>query len=556
MGEMTVKKIFVWDKFFDIGGAGFESIGEFLHNNKKVDLKNEKVLYSLLRTATLCNDSWIEKKETGKEYRIIGSPTEAALLIMAAKAGIFKEDLKLSRIEELLFTSERKLMSVLYKENSEGYVYAKGALEVLLKKCKFIQKENKIISLKNSEREKILAINKNLTTNSFRTIALAYKKTNSFGKDSLEEQLVFLGIAGMEDPPREEVKDSIKLCRTAGIKIKMITGDAKETAISIAKQVGLFGEIIDGDELDKLSDNELLSVVNKIVIFARVRPEHKLRIVKALKQNGEIVTMTGDGENDAPALKEAHIGVAMGKNGTAVSREASDLVLKDDNFATIVSAISEGRTIFNNIRKFVTYQLSCNYAELLIIFLGVLLGLPLPLLALQILFMNLVTDDLPAITLGFNPPSRDEMKMKPRKKSNILNKQLFILLSIAGLIMAFATLGTFYYTFKILNQDISVARTTALVTLIFFEIANAFNFRSFKYPVYKLPLFANKYLIYASAISILATVLIIYTPLNTIFETVPISLSYWIFAFVTALSVIVIFDVLKIISKKRFLIKD
>lgn len=557
-GEMTVKKLFCDDKLLDISGAGYEASGEFSHNNKKIeilpDFSNPSALTLLIKTAILCNDSKIERKGTDKEYGFIGTPTEVALLIMAAKANIFREDLKFERIEEIPFSSERKMMSVLCKENSKNYVYSKGATEILLEKCDYIQKNGRIIRFDKKEKEKILAINRKLTLNSFRTLALAYKNVSSFNKDNFEENLIFLGIAAIEDSPREEVKKSLDLCKTAGIKVKMITGDDKETAIAIAKQIGMphsADKVITGAELDKLTDYELSKIVNQTVIFARVRPEHKLRIVKALKQNNEIVTMTGDGVNDAPALKEAHIGIAMGKKGTDVSREAADLTLKDDNFATIVSAITEGRTIFSNMRKFITYQLSCNYAELLIIFLGILIGLPLPLLALQILFMNLVTDDLPAITLGFNPPSYDVMKTPPRKKSHILNKQLLILLVVAGTVMALATLGVFYYILKVLNQDIVIARTGALITLIFFEISNAFNFRSFRYGVHKLPLFANKYLVYASLASILATILIVYTPINKIFGTVPVSLYYWLFGFAISLLIIIVFDVLKIINEKK-----
>ncbi|MCL6500959.1 MAG: HAD-IC family P-type ATPase, partial [Candidatus Pacearchaeota archaeon] len=386
---------------------------------------------------------------------------------------------------------------------------------------------------------------KKFTTKRFRVLALAYKEAMSSEKGQFEKELIFLGLVALEDPPREEVARALETCEQAGINVKMITGDNRETAVQVAKEIGLRGKVLTGEELDKLTDDELSKIVTEVVIFARVRPEHKLRIVRALKQNNEIVAMTGDGVNDAPALKEAHVGIAMGKGGTDVSREASDLILKDDNFATIVSAVSEGRTIFNNIRKFVTYQLSCNYAELFIIFFGILIGLPLPLLALQILFMNLVTDDLPAITLGFNPPSKDVMITKPRKKPNILNKQLIKLLAVAGATMGIATLGTFYFTLNVLKQDLATARTIALVTLIAFEIANAFNFRSFRYPAHKLPLFANKYLVYASVLSILATLLIIYTPLNRIFETVPISGYYFAVAFVISMTIIIVFDVWK-----------
>ncbi|PIU02511.1 MAG: hypothetical protein COT55_03170, partial [Candidatus Diapherotrites archaeon CG09_land_8_20_14_0_10_32_12] len=252
------------------------------------------------------------------------------------------------------------------EENGENYVYVKGAPEILLKKCKFIYKNKKLAELDGHEKQKILDINKGLTLGSYRSLALAYKKTKSSDKTGFEENLVFLGIVGLEDPPREEIKETLELCKTAGIKVKMVTGDDKNTALAIAKQIGFEGGVLEGEEIDKLTDDEFMQVAKDVVIFARVKPEHKLRIVKALKQNGEIVTMTGDGVNDAPALKEAHIGVAMGKNGTDVSRDAADLTLKDDNFSTIVSAISEGRTVFNNIRKFLTYQLSCNYAELMI----------------------------------------------------------------------------------------------------------------------------------------------------------------------------------------------
>ncbi|MCX8193883.1 MAG: cation-transporting P-type ATPase [Candidatus Pacearchaeota archaeon] len=553
-GEMTVKKVFCDDLLFDISGAGYSASGEFLYNNRKIG-RMSQTLQLLLKTAVLCNDAIIERKGTDREYSFIGTPTETALLIMAAKAGVFKEDLDYERLEEIPFSSERKMMSVLCKENSKNYVYSKGATEILLEKCSYVQKNNEVIRIGEKEKRHILAINKKLTLNGFRTLALAYKKANSTNKNSFEEDLVFLGIAAIEDPPREEVKSALELCKTAGIKVKMITGDDKETAITIAKQIDMpcsRDKVITGQEIDKLTDDELSKIVNQIVIFARVRPEHKLRIVKALKQNNEVVTMTGDGVNDAPALKEAHIGIAMGKKGTDVSREAADLTLKDDNFSTIVSAIIEGRTVFNNVRKFTTYQLSCNYAELAIIFVGILIGLPLPLLALQILFMNLVTDDLPAITLGFNPPSHDVMKTPPRKKSQIINKQLFILLSVAGIIMAAGTLGVFYYALKVLDKDIVTARTSALITLIFFEIANAFNFRSFRYGVHKLPLFANKYLVYASLVSILATIAIIYIPsLSNIFETAPIDLYHWLFAFVISLSVIIVFDILKIINQKK-----
>ncbi|MFH1291108.1 MAG: cation-transporting P-type ATPase [archaeon] len=545
-GEMTAREIFCDNKIFKVSGEGYEATGDFLYNQEKIDIKKNNSLSLLLKAGTLCNDSKIERKGMDNEYDLRGTPTEGALLIASAKAGIFTEDLNFIRKRELPFNSERKIMSVEVKEKNGNYIYVKGAPEILLENCKFIQRENGIFTLREKDKKLIVKTSEELTSKSLRTLAIAYKKSSS-NKDSLEKELIFLGLVGMEDPPRKEVRESIELCYAAGVNVKMITGDNKETAIAIAKQINLKkGRVVVGKEIDRFSDDDLVRIVKTAVIFARVRPEHKLRIVKALKQNGEIVTMTGDGVNDAPALKEAHIGVAMGLGGTDVTREVADLTLKDNNFATMVSAIREGRTIFNNIQKFVTYQLSCNYAELLIIFLGILLGLPLPLLALQILFMNLVTDNLPAITLGFNPSSQDVMESKPRKKSEILDKKLIILILIAGTIMGLVALGVFYFVLNVLKQELVIARTTALVTLIFFEIANAFNFRSFRKRVLNRSPFTNKPLIYASVISILATLLIIYSPLNIAFETAPIGAFNFLLAFVASLSIIVVFDILKV----------
>jgi len=556
-GEMTVRKIFTDNRIFEVTGVGYEGEGGFLLNKRKVDIKNETTLNLILKTAVLCNDASIQRSGEDKIYNIIGMPTEAALLVMSAKAEIFREDFFNKRFEEIIFTSERKMMSILIKEKKECIVYSKGALEFLLKKCKYIERNNGMFRLLERDKKRILNEFKKITSESLRTIAFAYKKTCCTNREHLEEDLVFLGFAGMEDPPREEIKEAIKNCKKAGISVKMITGDNKKTALSIAREIGLQkGKIIEGEELDKITDKELQKIVNNISIFARVRPEHKLRIVKALKENGEIVTMTGDGVNDSPALKAAHIGVAMGKNGTDVSRSVADLTLKDDNFATIVYAIKEGRTIFNNIKKFVSYQLSCNYAELAILFVGVLLspilGWPIPvLLALHILFMNIVTDNLPAITLGFNKSSPDIMKEKPRKNKNILNKNLIILFVFAGTLMALFSLGTFWFTFSVLGQSIEYARTTTLVSLILLEIVGAFNFRSFRKMVLNRSIIANKYLFWASLISIIATILIIYTPINKIFETVPISLVDWVIALVFVFVLIIIFDVLKKINKKK-----
>lgn len=554
-GEMTAKKVFAGGTIYEITGTGFEAEGSFIYKDHQIDIKNHNLLQKLLLVAVLCNDARIEKTKEGKEYRISGSSTEGALLIMAAKAGIFSQDFKFIKEEETLFNSKRKMMSVLGKLDTQNLVFAKGAPEVLLQKCNSLQLANQTIALNNKEKELILGKNTEITKEGFRTLALAYKPADSGSKRYSENNLIFLGLVALEDPPREEVAFSIKTCQQAGIEVKMITGDNKETAQAIAQQIGLNGEILEGYQLDKLSDEDLFKVINTIAIFARVNPEHKLRIVKVLKAQGEIVTMTGDGVNDAPALKEAHIGVAMGINGTDVARSVADLTLRDNNFATIVYAIKEGRTIFSNIRKLVTYELSCNFAELITIFVGVILAVYLgwqtPIfLALQILFMNLVTDNLPSLTMGFNPASADIMREKPRRNQEILNKNLFSLVLFSGSLMALITLAAYYLTFNIFGQSTEVARTTALATLILLEIANAFNFRSFRYKSLTRSPLTNKPLFYASIISIVATIFIIYSSANKLFDATPIALPNWILAMASALIFILIFDVLKELRNK------
>jgi len=549
-GQMTVKKILIGKNIIDVSGAGYEGNGDFVCKNKKITPENHPGLGLLLKTAVLCNDSRIERKGNDKEFNAFGSPTESSLLVLASKADMYKEDIKAKRVEELPFSSERKMMSVLVNEGKKNYVYSKGAPEMVLKKCKYIMSNNRIIKLKDKERNKILSATHQLASQSFRTLALAYKASKASSIKQLEENLVFLGILGMDDPPREEVKESIELCSTAGIKVKMITGDKKETAKAIAEQIGLKGDIIVGEDLDELTDDELSKVIDNIAIFARVRPEHKLRIVSVLKQKGEIVTMTGDGVNDAPALKEAHIGVAMGKNGTDVSRASADLILKDDHFSTIVDAVKEGRTIFSNIQKFSAYQISINVAQTGMVLLSVMLGLPLPLVAIQILLMNIISDEITAITLAFNPYSKDVMNVKPRKKTQLINKSLFIMIIIAGLVMTAGALFMFHYTHIIKGESVTTARTAVFVVMTFFAIANAFNFRSFRKPVPKLDLTANKYLVLASLGSLIVSFVAVYTPMNKIFEMSPISASFWASAIIISLSVIMVLDFLKLVNQK------
>jgi Ca2+-transporting ATPase len=554
-GEMTVKKIATFGNVYDVTGVGYEAKGEIKEKGVRINVEKHIPLHYLLTTAVLCNDSNIERLGDDALYKVAGTSTEGALLILGAKNHIFKEDFNEERTEEIPFNSDRKMMSISYRDHHEHIVHAKGAPEIILQKCTHIQTDSGITPLTELEKKQIISINNEMTSAAFRTLAFAYKIDKNHHENYTENNLVYLGLVAMEDPPREEAREAIKLCKHGGIKVKMITGDNKETAQAIANQIDIKGAAIDGKNLDYLSDEELKKQVNNIAIFARVKPEHKLRIVKALKDNGEIVTMTGDGVNDAPALKEAHIGVAMGKNGTDVSRSVADITLKDDNFATIVVAIKEGRTIFNNIRKFITYQLSCNLSDIIVLFFGVLLG-PLfgwyvPVItALQVLFMNIATDNIPAITLGFTPSSMDIMKEKPRKKAELLSGELIRVIIFNGSSMAAISIGVLFFTYNVINHNPDVARTTALVSMIIMQIANAFNFRSFRFRAINTGVFINKFLVYASVISLIATFGVVYTPLRHIFETTPIEFESWIIAIFSGITILFIVDIFKIVNNK------
>lgn len=558
-GEMTVKKMFAGDRVYEVTGEGYNINGEFLKDGKPYEMSKEPFFKHLFNNFVLCNDAEIEPSGENGEVTYIGSPTETAILVLGAKAGMNKQDFHYKKICEIPFSSERKTMSAVYHVDKEKIIYTKGAIEFLLPRCSHIQKRDGIFRLTKKEKEKILEVSKNMSLGALRTIGFAYKNTEKNFDCDLEEKLIFSGFVAMKDPPREEVKDAIIKCKLAGIDVKMITGDNKETALAIAREVGLKGEVIEGKDLDNYTDTELESIISSISIFARVNPEHKLRIVRALKSIGEIVTMTGDGVNDAPALKEANIGVAMGKNGTDVSRSVADLTLKDDKFSTIVHAIEEGRSIFKNIRKFVTFQLSCNFAELSILFFGVLLSpilgwQPPLLLALHILLMNILTDNMPAITLGLNSTSEDIMLEKPRRNRDILNKKLAFLLVFAGLIKMSFVLLSYYITFNLFNEGEVYSRTVALVTLIFLEIASAFDFRSFRKGVLTRSLFKNPYLFVASLISIIATMIIIYTPISIVFQTAPLHLNDWGIVLGLSFLSVIIFDGLKWINNKYDLV--
>ena len=561
--EMTVEKLYVPFRNIEVSGAGYNGNGAFFDSSSggaEISPLASPQIRMLLRTAVLCNDSEIQDAGKGLEYKIIGSLTEGALLVMASKAKLFREELesKFARIEEIPFNSERKMMSTLNRSGNGFVIHSKGALNKLLPKCTHCFDGKKVARLTNKIRQGILAKNEEFGRQGLRVIAFAYRKTGArrkFGLPKSESNLVFLGLAGMSDPPKEGVKESIAECRKAGIKVVMVTGDDKNTAISIAEKIGLLERnsiVMTGDELDRLSKPKLERIICEVAIFARVSPFHKLRIIDAYKAKGEIIAMTGDGINDAPALESAHIGVAMGISGTGVSRKAADIVLKDDNFSTIVSAIREGRLIYSNIRKFVTYQLSCNFAEVFIVVLGVILFGPamVPLLALQILFMNLVTDDLPAITLSLDMSDSDMLKETPKDpKEPLIVKKFASLIFFSGIVMGIGTLMAFASS---IPWGIDRARSIALVTLIGFELFNAVNFHSLTESVFKSDYMSNKWLTYAITASIALTALIIYVPfLNSVFGTTPLNVIDWAMGLGVSASVVVAMEFLKETNRMR-----
>jgi Ca2+-transporting ATPase len=519
-GEMTVRKIYVNDKIVEVTGVGYEGKGEFLLDGKKFDPKNIELL---LRIGCLCNNASYDGKT------IMGDPTEGALIVAAAKAGMKKEDLEneFKRIHEIPFSSERKRMTTVHLIDKKKFAYVKGAPEIILERCDYIWKDGKIEKLEKKEKEKILKVNEEMASQALRVLGFAFKELpEKFEDETAEKGLVFVGLMGMIDPPREEAKEANKKCQEAGIKTIMITGDHKLTAVAIAKEIGMLdGKVLTGEELDKLSDEEFEKIVEEVRVYARVSPEHKLRIVRALKKKGHIVAMTGDGVNDAPALKQADIGIAMGITGTDVTKEASDMVLADDNFATIVKAVEGGRGIYDNIRKFVFFLLRCNFDELGIIGIFALLGLPLPLNAAMILWINLVTDGAPAIALSMDPPEEDLMKRKPRDpKEGILHGRFAQILA-SFITQFFGTAFIFCLSYYVWKEPLKEAMTMAFMQATFQELFTVWNCRSEKRSVFRYSPLTNKYLVIAVISSFALTLMLCYVPVfQVMFGTVPLTI--------------------------------
>ncbi|MBA5850666.1 calcium-translocating P-type ATPase, PMCA-type [Clostridium sp. cel8] len=499
----------------------------------KVDSDRIPENIMLKKIFTYCNDCNFDIDKKDISDSLMGDPTETALIKAYFKdTKSFKNFLsKSSRIYTIPFDSDRKMMSVIVRDGSKEIGCVKGAPERVIKRCKYILDRGHVRILTLNERNKILRAIENMSFNALRCIAGAYKDKNLVKGKSLEDNLIFVGIAGIIDPPRKEAKDAVLKCKMAGIKPIMITGDHKNTAFAIGKELSICNsqnQVITGEELDKLSDKELMKVVEDKVIFARVTPRHKLRIVKAFKSKNKVVAMTGDGVNDAPAVKEADIGICMGISGTDVTKESSSMILLDDNFATIVSAVEEGRVIYNNIRKFIRYLLSCNLGEVLTMFLASAFNLAIPLLPIQILMVNLATDGLPAIALGVDPAEGDIMKEKPRKKNeSIFARGLTEKIVVRGSLIGTCTVFSFVLG-QYMGFGIKTARTMALATLVMSQLVHVFECRSEKHSIFEINLFSNIYLLGAISASICMILSICYIPfLQTVFHTSALNFIQW-----------------------------
>ncbi|MBM4462541.1 MAG: calcium-transporting P-type ATPase, PMR1-type [Chloroflexi bacterium] len=551
--EMTVRRAWVNGRVIDIGGAGYTLEGDFSVAGKTFDPQEDIHLQTLLRVGALCNDARLTPDDGS--WHIQGDPTEGALIVAAAKAKILQDqsNAEFPRLDELPFSAERKRMTTIHQGTKGKLAYSKGAPEIILDSCTRIYQNGEEKELSHRDKEKIMDIARGMAEDALRVLAMAYKPlSDTEPAVNAEQAMVFVGLVGMIDPPREEVKAAIKVCEEAGIKPVMITGDHKLTAVAVARELGLLKESIalSGAELDELSDQEFERIVEQVNVYARVSPAHKMRVIDALAKKGYVVAMTGDGVNDAPALKKADIGVAMGVTGTDVSKEAADMVLIDDNFASIVAAVEEGRSIFANIRKFLTYLLTDNLGTVIAMVAALLWGLPLPLAAAQILFINLLMDGAPAIALGVEPPEPGMMKRPPRNpRASIFNRYAIIYISCVGLWIGVAALSVFRWS---AGESLTKSMTLFFATLIMLRLANAFNCRSASTSVFRIGLFSNKWLVYACASSFLLMLAAIYVPfLQVALKTAPLTLGDWIVVVGVGSTVLIAVEIAKFIASWR-----
>jgi Ca2+-transporting ATPase len=558
--EMTVRRIYTAGQVFKVSGAGYVPEGEFSINNGG-PLPPTKALELMLTAAVLASDARLLNGDldSGNGWNIKGDPTEGALVVAAAKAGLQKDTLDAAnpRVHEIPFSSETKRMTTLHQTSAGLTAYAKGAPEVILDGCDYTLTENGFAPLNASGRADILTQAHEMAGEALRVLGIALKLNVTL--ETAEYGMTFLGLAGMIDPPRPEAKAAIALCTDAGIRPVMITGDHPATAQAIARELGLLrngGRVVTGAELEAMPDEQLKREVADISVYARVSPAHKLRVVTAWQSRGDIVAMTGDGVNDAPALKKADIGIAMGITGTDVTKEAAAMTLTDDNFASIVAAVEEGRGVFGNIKKYLMFLLSSNIGEIGLMAGSALLGLPLPLTAVQILFVNLATDGLPALALSVDPPEKDLMKRKPRNpRTGIFTRPVVILMLVGGIWSTIVNLGLFGWAINS-GRSIEEAMTMTFVSLVLIQFFKAYNFRSDRHSVIHQP-FANKWLNYAILWDLALLLLVIYVPfLHDAFGTYYLPWFDWLITIGLAFTIVPMIEFAKWMLRRGWFGKD
>jgi Ca2+-transporting ATPase len=570
--EMTVVRGWVSGREFDVEGGGNIAVGSFRAGGKKFQPAKNPDASLLLRGAVLCNDARLEESgetEGERTWRMIGDPTEGALVAAALKAGLTRENLEreMPRSGEIPFDSIRKRMTTIHPDalrvgsGKGGWVaLMKGAPDIVLGLCTGIRENGKELALTPAKRKAALEANQSMARGALRVLAVAYRPLprlpQSLDPDRLEQKMIFVGLLGMIDPPRPEIESAIRVARDAGLRTVMVTGDYPDTARAVAERIGLLGpgrRTLAGSELDTLSDEQLADLVGEVDVYARVSPQHKVKIVEALRSRGHVVAMTGDGVNDAPALKRADIGVAMGITGTDVSKETADMVLTDDNYASIVAAIEEGRVIYANIRKFVYYLISCNIGELLIILLSMLAGLPLPLRPIQLLWLNLVTDGAPALALGLEKAEPDIMQRPPRPaKEPVINREMLVGVAVQAVVMTAAMMGAFLYGLYRYPGNLAGAQTVAFTAIIVSELLRAFPVRSERLSIFQIGVFSNRWMLLAAGSSLLLLLAVIYVPFfDPIFSTVALGWQDWLVLLPLAMASAVAAELLKWILRQR-----
>ncbi len=538
MGEMTARKLITSESLYRVTGEGYATEGAFFVGNVEIPTAKSPSLFALLRASAACNDAELALID-GRPV-IVGDPTEGALLVAAAKGDITRGviEIEMPRLAAVPFDSDRKRMTVIRRQENHPWAFVKGAPEVILNRCILIRTDQGIRDLTESDRIRLLHANTLLADEALRVLAVAERPLDGFSFEEgrvvsdteIEKGLIFLGLVGLQDPPRAEAREAVVKCIRAGIKTVMITGDHPDTARAIGRELGILGkgdEVLVGAELDRLDDSALKERVSQVSVYARVTAEHKLRIVRAWKARGAVVAMTGDGVNDAPAIKEASIGIAMGITGTEVTKEAADIIITDDNFASIVAAVEEGRGIYDNITKTLAYLLGSSTGELIVMLIAVLLGWPLPLLPLHLLWINLVTDGFAALALATDPIGHDVLNRPPRHPQTVLiNRDLIKLTLFTGLLTASVTLGVFAYEFYIIGSSLEQARDAAFTALVIAGLLRAFGARSEQRAIWQIGMFSNIRLFLVVAVSFALQLAIHHVPmLQTLFQIEPITLS-------------------------------